>query len=110
MVDGFKRKIIPGRLGGIKGKVEGFWPKPNVVELDRIAGWMQEGKVKAVVDHKFTFEEAPEAFKKLKTGRTRGKIVVNVASRNIAEGTKTDEISSLMSGEGQYTGMMMMIK
>jgi NADPH:quinone reductase-like Zn-dependent oxidoreductase len=80
IIDGFKRKILPGAFGGVKGKIEGFWPKPSVEDLNRIAGWMQEGKVKAVVDHQFTFEEAPKAFEKLKTGRARGKIVVDVAS------------------------------
>lgn len=80
MIDGLKRKIWPGALGGMKGKSEGFFPKPNVEHLNQIATWMKEGKVKAVIDHKFPFEEAVEAFEKLKTGRARGKIVVDVAS------------------------------
>lgn len=85
-IDGFKRKVIPGALGGVKGKLEGFWPKPNVEDLERMAAWMQEGKVKAVVDHTFAFEEASKAFEKLKTGRARGKIVVDVAVETYKKG------------------------
>lgn len=40
---------------------------------------MQEGKVKAVIDKKFAFEQVPQAFVRLKTGRAKGKIVVDVA-------------------------------
>ncbi|SLM38391.1 zinc alcohol [Lasallia pustulata] len=43
--------------------------------MQRIGKWMQEGKVKSIIDEKFKFEDAPAAFKKLKTGRARGKIV-----------------------------------
>jgi D-arabinose 1-dehydrogenase-like Zn-dependent alcohol dehydrogenase len=32
------------------------------------------------IDQKFPFEQAPKAFEKLKTGRAKGKIVVDVAS------------------------------
>jgi NADPH:quinone reductase-like Zn-dependent oxidoreductase len=44
-----------------------------------IAKMMADGKVKAVIQSTYPFEEAPKAFEELKTGRTRGKIVVRVA-------------------------------
>jgi NADPH:quinone reductase-like Zn-dependent oxidoreductase len=37
-----------------------------------------EGKLRAVVDSTFVFEDAPKAYEKLKTGRAKGKIVVHV--------------------------------
>lgn len=80
MMKEFKRKIRPGALGGMKGKMEGFWPKPQVEDLEMIAGWIKDGKVKAVIDGKFKFEEAPKAFERLKTGRARGKVTVDIAS------------------------------
>jgi NADPH:quinone reductase-like Zn-dependent oxidoreductase len=40
---------------------------------------MSEGKVKAVVGGVFPMGDARKAFEKLKTGRTRGKIVVAVS-------------------------------
>jgi NADPH:quinone reductase-like Zn-dependent oxidoreductase len=35
-----------------------------------------------VIDERFPFEQAPEAVAKLKTGRAKGKIVVDVAPEN----------------------------
>lgn len=80
MMGSFKRKALPGALGGIKGKLEGFWPKPTEKDLNQIGEWVRDGQIKAVIDQRFPFEEAPKAFEKLKTGRARGKIVVDVIS------------------------------
>ena len=74
-----KVRTIPSFLGGGKRKLEGFFASPNAANLTQIGAWMTEGKVKAVIDSKFSFEEAPKAFERLKTGRARGKIVVDVA-------------------------------
>lgn len=74
--DMLRKKLVPGFLGGVKGKVDGFWPVPNLKDLNQIAEWIKEGKVKAVIDTRFPYEEANKAFEKLKTGRARGKIVV----------------------------------
>jgi len=79
VVDQVKRKITPGFLGGIKGNLEGFWPKPSAQDLGRLVRWMKEGKIKAVIDERFEFEEAPKSFSKLKTKRARGKVVVDIA-------------------------------
>jgi NADPH:quinone reductase-like Zn-dependent oxidoreductase len=78
-IDTVKRKLLPTFLGGIKGNIEGFWPSPKKEDLDQIGLWIKEGKVKIVFDEKFKFEDGPKAVEKLKTGRARGKIVVEVA-------------------------------
>ena len=80
LADALKRKLWPGFLGGVKGKVEGFWPQQKAEDLEQIGEWMNAGKVKAVIDQKFLFEQAPQAFEKLRTGRAKGKIVIDVAS------------------------------
>ncbi|KAI4113760.1 MAG: hypothetical protein LQ345_005330 [Seirophora villosa] len=74
-----KRVVWPRFLGGVKGNVVGIWPEQKAEDFRRIGQWMQEGKVKAVVDTRFPFEQAPQAVAKLKLGRTRGKIVIDVA-------------------------------
>jgi NADPH:quinone reductase-like Zn-dependent oxidoreductase len=74
-----KVKMIPSFLGGGKRKIEGFFAVPVAEDLRQIGAWMAEGKVKAVIDSEFSFEEAPKSFERLKTGRARGKIVVDVA-------------------------------
>ena len=78
LADNLKRKVWPGFLGGIKAKVVGFWPQQNPEDLQQIGEWMKTGKVKPVIDQKFSFEQAPQAFEKLRTGRTKGKIVIDV--------------------------------
>ncbi|MCJ1373102.1 hypothetical protein MMC20_004329 [Loxospora ochrophaea] len=84
--DMLKRFVTPGFLGGVKAKVEGFWPKQNCADFEQMGEWIRAGKVKAVIDSKFAFEEAPRAFEKLKTGRARGKIVIDVASETYRKG------------------------
>ncbi len=79
IIDILKRKFIPTFLGGIKGKVEGFWLAPRPEDLAQVVEWIREGKLKPVIDTTFSFEQAPEAFTKLKTLHARGKIVVEVA-------------------------------
>jgi NADPH:quinone reductase-like Zn-dependent oxidoreductase len=79
-IDVLKMKMWPGFLGGGKRKEEGFFASPEPKDLEQIAAWMKEGKIKALIDSKYSFEEAPKAFEKLKTGRAKGKVVVEVSS------------------------------
>lgn len=39
---------------------------------------METGQVKPIFDSKFKFEDAPKAFERMKTGRAKGKILVEV--------------------------------
>ena len=89
LVDTMKRKLWPGWLGGMKGTVEGFFTQAKAEQLVKIAEWMAAGKVKAVVDTRFKFEEAREAFEKLKTGRARGKIVIDVVGETDMKGSSS---------------------
>ena len=79
MSEMFKAKRLPGFLGGGRRQISGFWPNPSQEDWQQIATWMKEGKVKPIIDEKFAFEDAPAAFRKLKTGRARGKIIVQVS-------------------------------
>jgi NADPH:quinone reductase-like Zn-dependent oxidoreductase len=72
------RLLKPGFLGGGKRKLVTYMMKPTVEDLQSIGKLMSEGKVKAVIDTKFAFEEGNKAFEKLKTGRAKGKLVVVV--------------------------------
>jgi NADPH:quinone reductase-like Zn-dependent oxidoreductase len=65
--------------GGSKRKLQGLFAQPVVEELQQIVDWMAEGKVKAHIDSTYTWQQIPDAFRALKTGRTRGKIVIQVA-------------------------------
>lgn len=73
-----KMRLWPAFLGGGRRKTMGFLTQPNRTELQQIADWVKSGAIRVVIDSKFPFDEAPAAFAKLKTGRAKGKIVVEV--------------------------------
>ena len=79
VADMTKKMLWPGFLGGRKRKFEFVSVSSNGGQLQEIGRWMAEGKVKAVVDEVLAMENAPKAFAKLKTGRTKGKLVVSVS-------------------------------
>ncbi|KAF2655688.1 GroES-like protein [Lophiostoma macrostomum CBS 122681] len=70
--------LVPASLGGGKRKYQMPLAKIQSEHLAQIGTWMKEGKVKAVIDTKFEWDEAPSAYLRLKTGRARGKVVVRV--------------------------------
>ena len=77
----FRAKFLPSFLGGGKTKFMNIFAECKTDQLKQIGEWMVEGKVKAVIDETFPFEKAPEAFAKQKTGRTKGKILVEGPSK-----------------------------
>lgn len=74
----FKVRLIPSFLGGGKRKLVQIFAMPEGEQLNIMANWMKEGKVKAVIDEAFTFEKGKEAMTRMKSGRARGKVVVEV--------------------------------
>ncbi|KAK1832588.1 hypothetical protein QBC39DRAFT_348388 [Podospora conica] len=73
------RMVVPGWLGGGKRAFEFIVTKQSLGDLERLAGWVVEGKVKSVVEEVFEMERAKEAFVRLKSGRVAGKLVVRIA-------------------------------
>lgn len=71
------RFITPGFLGGPGRKLSLLMKSPSPDQMAEIAQWVTEGKVKIVKDSVFAYKDAPRAFERLKTGRARGKIVIN---------------------------------
>lgn len=76
-----ERALRPAFLGGSKRKWQFVGKKANREEYEQIASLMAEGKVTAVVDESFPFDKVPEAYVKLKTGRAKGKIVVQISDK-----------------------------
>lgn len=76
----FSNMFRPSLLGGGKHKfhmlmVTGYQPD----QLAQIADWIREKKMKVVIEEPtYQFEEATEAFAKLRLGRNRGKVVIHV--------------------------------
>ena len=72
------RAVRPSFLGGAKRKWEFVNMKPDRGTNEQLASLVAQGKIKGVVDEKFAFDKVPEAYAKLKTGRVKGKLIVNV--------------------------------
>jgi len=66
LLGGTPRKFKMVALGAVKEE-----------DQKKVAGWIGDGKLKVMVDSVFDFEQAPQAFEKLKTGRAKGKIVIS---------------------------------
>lgn len=75
------RMVWPGFLGGGKRPWAFLALVNDYDQFKEIAGWMAEGKVKALIDEVYGFEDKGpvRAYEKLKTGRVKGKLVVRVA-------------------------------
>lgn len=74
-----KAMLLPSFLGGGKRKMTTLASVPKAEDLQKIVAWVDERKLKVVIDSKYPLEQVPEAFRKSKTGRARGKIVIDVA-------------------------------
>lgn len=73
-----KRIVLPGFLGGGKRKYSPYLAWNDKNHLQQITDWAGEGKLKVEIDSEFAFEDAREAYEKLRGGRAQGKIVVRV--------------------------------
>lgn len=72
------RGRLPAWLGGGQRAYQMVKLKNVRKDYEQIGWWMLEGKVRAVIDETFEFEDAPKAYAKLRLGRAKGKIVVHV--------------------------------
>ena len=74
-----KRRFYPRFLGGGPPRYSLVQMANSAEYLEPIGKLMGEGKVKAVIDSTYTFDKVPEAFRQLREGHARGKIVIDVA-------------------------------
>ena len=74
-------KIItqPAWLGGGQRRYRFVTCKADRNELAKLASWISDGRLKPCIEKVYSLDEAADAFKQLKSGKTRGKLVVNVS-------------------------------
>ncbi|KAH6642350.1 NADPH:quinone reductase-like protein [Boeremia exigua] len=72
------RFAVPESLGGGQRPFSFAFASTNFKDYQSLADLVVGGKVKPVMDDVFQFEKVQEAYKKLRTGRAKGKIVVRV--------------------------------
>jgi NADPH:quinone reductase-like Zn-dependent oxidoreductase len=71
--------LWPGFLGGGRRKLVFAAADIRPETLERIGDWIVGGVVKPVTDEVFPMEDVAKAFKRLKSGRATGKIIIDVA-------------------------------
>jgi NADPH:quinone reductase-like Zn-dependent oxidoreductase len=75
-------KIVGSRIMGPRTKF--FIASVKRPDLAVLAEVMQAGKVTAVIDRRYAFEQVPDAVRYLTAGHARGKIIVTVAKDSTA--------------------------
>ncbi|KAF2627018.1 oxidoreductase domain-containing protein [Macroventuria anomochaeta] len=76
------RFIVPTWLGGGQRPFSFAFASTNFDDYQGLADLVVKGKIKPVIDEMFELENTPEAYRKLRTGRAKGKIVVRVANKS----------------------------
>jgi NADPH:quinone reductase-like Zn-dependent oxidoreductase len=74
-----KVSYMPAWLGGGQRAAMFLRRKSSEGDFAKIAQWIAEGKLRPVIEKVYGLDEAAEAFARLKTGRSKGKLVIKVA-------------------------------
>jgi NADPH:quinone reductase-like Zn-dependent oxidoreductase len=72
--------LNPGWLARIRGGrwVESVFVRPSGKDLEKLAAWIQSGKVRPIIDRSYGLSDAAEAHRYSETRRARGKILLLV--------------------------------
>ncbi|KAF9886998.1 hypothetical protein FE257_010614 [Aspergillus nanangensis] len=80
------RLVRPSFLGGGKRKYVILLFKNRKEEVVQIGEWIRQGKIKVVIDSTFELDDAVKAIERLKTSRSRGKIIIHVSNKETSSG------------------------
>jgi NADPH:quinone reductase-like Zn-dependent oxidoreductase len=74
------RFVVPTWLGGGQRPFSFGFATTNFDDFNSLGQLLAQGKVKPVIDEIFAFDDVPKAYRKLKEGHAKGKIVVRIGS------------------------------
>jgi NADPH:quinone reductase-like Zn-dependent oxidoreductase len=78
VVNVLKVSYLPTWLGGGQRAAMFLRRKSSEADFAKIAQWIAEDKLRPVIEKIYALDEAAEAFARLKTGRSKGKMVIKV--------------------------------
>ncbi|KAF2213943.1 hypothetical protein CERZMDRAFT_110924 [Cercospora zeae-maydis SCOH1-5] len=78
----WKMMYLPTWLGGVSRKADFLRRVTKAEDYAILVQWIAEGRIKPEISNTYDLEDAKAAFVELKSGRTRGKIVVRVEARS----------------------------
>ncbi|MFT3713995.1 MAG: NAD(P)-dependent alcohol dehydrogenase [Archangium sp.] len=56
--------------------------KPKRTDLDQLGAWLQSGELRAVIDGRYALEDFAQAFTKLESKHTHGKLLISLSLRS----------------------------
>jgi len=65
-------------------RLESFTADDDRADLETLAGWLADGRLRAVIDRRYPLAAVPEAIAYLELGRARGKVVIEVTPPDVA--------------------------
>jgi NADPH:quinone reductase-like Zn-dependent oxidoreductase len=79
LTGGLDRQLRAALVSKFTGqRMTGMLCKERAVDLDRLAGYVADGKLTASVDRTYPLDRAPEAMRRLADGTARGKIAITL--------------------------------
>lgn len=78
-VNMLKVLYVPSWLGGGRRAASFLRRKSSEGDFAKIAQWIVKGKLRPVIEKVYALDEAAEAFARLKTGRSKGKLVIKMS-------------------------------
>jgi len=73
------KSLLFGRLLALGSrKMKSLSAKPNKDDLEFLAGLLQNGTIKPVIERRYTLDKAAEAMNYLSQGHSSGKVIINV--------------------------------
>ncbi|KKK14489.1 hypothetical protein P175DRAFT_0502210 [Aspergillus ochraceoroseus IBT 24754] len=81
ILDVADRLVRPSFLGGGKRKFVALRLKNRREDLVQIGNWIQDGKIRVIIDSVYDFNDTVKAFEKLRSGRSSGKLIIHVTER-----------------------------
>ncbi|KAJ6445226.1 zinc-binding dehydrogenase [Purpureocillium lavendulum] len=78
LIEAFLR---PSFLGGGRNKLLMYLTYTNREDLEQLAQWVVQGKLRTAVDSTYEFEDVRGAFRQLAKGSAAGKVIVHVSSK-----------------------------
>ncbi|ORX40604.1 putative quinone oxidoreductase [Kockovaella imperatae] len=74
----WKSRAIRNAADARKVTYDYFFMHPDGVQLAKLIGFMEQGKLSVKIDSKYQMEDYAKAFEKLESGRSKGKIIIEM--------------------------------
>jgi len=64
----------------VRQRLRRYLSSPNRADLEVLKAFVEEGKLRPIIDSSFALEETPAAFRRIESGHARGKVVIAVGA------------------------------